>query len=71
MRLSMIAGLGLLLAGLFVLVRGGSFTTHREVIKIGDVSVSAEEKRPIDAWLAGAAVIGGIVLLGGGARRKA
>ncbi|HEY5545685.1 MAG TPA: hypothetical protein VIK50_06485 [Gemmatimonadaceae bacterium] len=71
MRLSMIAGFGLIVAGLFVLVRGGSFTSRQEVLKVGDVSVTAEEKRPIEAWIAGLAVVGGIVLVVAEARRKA
>ena len=70
MRLSMIAGFGLIVAGLFVLVRGGSFTSRQEVLKVGDVSVTAEEKRPIEAWIAGLAVVGGIVLVVAEARRK-
>ena len=71
MRLCMIAGFGLIVAGLFVLVRGGSFTSRQEVLKVGDVSVTAEEKRPIEAWIAGLAVVGGIVLVVAEARRKA
>jgi len=55
----------------FVLVRGGSFTSRREVLKVGDVSVTAEEKRPIEAWIAGLAVVGGVVLVVAEARRKA
>jgi len=71
MRLSMIAGLGLIVAGVFVLVRGGSFTSRREMMRVGDVSMTAGEKRPVEAWIAGLAVVGGIVLVIAEARRKA
>jgi hypothetical protein len=66
----MIAGVALIVIGAFVLLRGGSFTSHREVMRIGDMSVSAEERRPIEPWLAGVAVVAGIALVATGARRK-
>ena len=71
MRVSMIAGVALIAAGAFVLLRGGSFTTRHEMMRVGDMSVSAEERRPIEPWLAGVAVVAGIALLATGARRKA
>jgi drug/metabolite transporter (DMT)-like permease len=71
MRLTMIAGVALVVVGAFLLVRGGSFTTHREMMRVGDMSVSAEERRPIEPWLAGVAVVAGIALLATGTRRKA
>jgi len=54
-----------------VYFRGLSVTTKRDVLKIGDVSVSAEEQRPIAPWVAGLAVLAGIALMTTGARRKA
>jgi hypothetical protein len=66
----MIAGVALIVIGAFVLLRGGSFTSRREVLRMGDMSVSAEERRPIEPWLAGAAVVAGIALIATGARRK-
>lgn len=71
MRGSVIAGIGLIVIGVAVYVRGGSFTTRRDVLKIGDVSVSAEEQRPIAPWIAGLAVLAGIALVATGARSKA
>jgi len=70
-RVFMIAGVALIAAGAFVLLRGGSFTTRHEMLRVGDMSVSAEERRPIEPWLAGVAVVFGIALLATGARRKA
>lgn len=71
MRLSLIAGILLVLAGGFVLINGGSFTTRRDVLKLGDVKVSAEEQHPIQPWLAGAAIVAGVALVVAGARRRA
>ena len=64
-------GLALIVIGAAVYLRGGSFTSKREVLTIGDVSVSADEKRPIAPWVAGLAVLAGIALMTTGARRKA
>lgn len=71
MRVSLIAGILLVLAGGFVLINGGSFTTQRDVLKLGDLKVSAEEQHPIRPWIAGAAVVAGVVLVAAGARRRA
>lgn len=71
MRLPLIAGLVLIAAGAFFFVRGGSFTSRREVMKVGGVTLSAEEQHPIQPWAAGAAVLAGVALVVVGARRKA
>ncbi len=71
MRGSAMVGLALIVFGAVVYLRGGSFMTRHEVMKVGDVSVSAEERRPIAPWVAGLAVLAGIALVTTGARRKA
>ncbi len=71
MRLSPIAGILLVLAGGFVLINGGSFTTRRDVLKVGDMKVSAEEQHPIQPWIAGTAIVAGVALVAAGARRRA
>jgi drug/metabolite transporter (DMT)-like permease len=70
MRPSVILGIALIVVGAAVYFRGG-FTTKREVLKVGDLSVSAEERNPIAPWAAGLAVVAGIALVATGARRKA
>ncbi len=70
MRLSTIVGIGLIIAGAFVLVNGGSFTSRREVIKVGGLEVSAEEQHPIRPWVAGLALLAGVALVVTGVRRK-
>ena len=71
MRASTLIGIALIVIGGFLFVRGGTFTTRRDVIKVGDLKVSASEERPIEPWIAGAAVIAGLVLVATGVRRKA
>ena len=71
MSRSAMVGLALIVIGAAIYLRGLGFTSKREVLKIGDVSVSAEEQRPIAPWVAGLAVLAGIALMTTGARRKA
>ncbi len=70
-RMSTIVGIVLIAVGAFLFYRGGSFTTNREVLKVGDLKVTAQERQPIEPWVAGAAVVGGLVLVASGMRRKA
>jgi hypothetical protein len=62
-------GLALIVIGATVYLRG--LSAKREVLRIGDVSVSAEERSPITPWAAGLAVLAGIALMTTGARRRA
>jgi len=71
MRLTLLAGIALVLAGSVVLYRGGTFTSRRDVLKVGDLKITAEEQHPIQPWIAGAAVLAGVTLIITGMRRKA
>ena len=68
---SAMVGMALIVIGAAIYLRGLGFTSKREVLKIGDVSVSAEEQSPIAPWVAGLAVLAGIALMTTGVRRKA
>lgn len=68
---SLVAGAVLIGLGAFVLLRGADFTTRRDVLNVGDVKISADEKQSIPPWAAGVAVVGGVVLLAAGARKRA
>ena len=48
-------------AGVFILARAPSVMTHREVLTVGDMHVSAEESQTLPRWLGGALIAGGIV----------
>jgi len=71
MRPTGIAGIALILLGAFVLLLGGSFTTKRDVLRIGDVKVSADEQRTIPAWAGVLSIVAGVVLVGTGVKKRA
>ena len=70
MRPATIVGVLLILAGAFVFLNGGSFTSRRDVVKLGDLKITAEEQHPIQPWVAGLAILGGVALVVVGVRRK-
>jgi hypothetical protein len=71
MRPMLVAGIALICLGLFLLLRGGSFTTQRDVVKVGDVKLTASEHRSVPPWAAGLGIILGSGLLFAGTRRRA
>lgn len=71
MRPFIVAGILLVGLGAFVLLRGASFTSRKDVLKVGDVKVTANEQRAVPPWVGGAAVVAGVILLVAGARRQA
>ncbi len=71
MRQSILAGIVLLGLGAFVLLRGASFTSRRDVLKIGDVKVTADEQHSIPPWAGGAAMLVGAALIVAGTRKRA
>ena len=70
MKGTMIAGVVLLVLGAFVLLRGASFGSKREVLQVGDLKVSATEQRSVPPWVGGAAMVVGVGLLVAGARKR-
>jgi hypothetical protein len=70
MRQLIIAGILCLGFGAFVLLRGASFTSRRDVLKVGDVKVTADEQQSIPSWVGGAAVVVGATLLLTGMRQR-
>ena len=71
MRPLSIAGIALVCLGVFLLVRGGTFTTRHDVVKVGDVKLTATEHQSIPPWAAGLGIILGSGLLIAGSRRRA
>ena len=67
---SVLVGILLLIAGAFVLVEGGYISTRREVIDLGGLKVSAEERHTIRPWVAGLALVAGTSLVLVGLSRK-
>jgi hypothetical protein len=64
--------IGLLLIGLgaFVLVNGFSFTSNRQVLKVGSLEASVKEERAVPAWVGGVALLFGLGLVATAGRRR-
>jgi hypothetical protein len=73
MKPGTIIGIILIVIGVVGFALGGfSFTREEEVLDVGPVEATAEDKEtvPIPPLLAGLALVGGIVLLAASARRS-
>ena len=70
MKITAILGVVLIAAGAFLVFRGASFTSRRDVLDVGGLTVTAEEERPISPWIGAVVLIGGVALVIVGARRK-
>jgi len=71
MRQYFIAGIVVFVLGAFVLLRGASFMTKRNVLEVGDVKITADEKQTIPPWTGGLAMVVGAALMAAGARKQA
>jgi hypothetical protein len=71
MRPLTLVGILLLALGAFVLFRGMSYKSKDEVLRVGDLKASVEEKHAVPTWVGGAAIIAGVVLIGAGMKRRA
>lgn len=65
-----IIGIALLIGGGFVLFEGGYITTRRQVVDVGGLRVSAEQKNRVEPWMAGLALVAGTALTIHGLTRK-
>ena len=71
MRPFIVAGIVLLGLGAFLLVRGGTFTSRKDVLKVGDVKITANERQSIPPWVGGVELLVGAGLLVAGVRQRA
>ena len=53
-----ILGLLLALAGGYLLANGGNFAIRKDVVKIGDVKITAPEEHSLPTWASAAPEIG-------------
>lgn len=70
MRPSLIVGLLLIGLGALVLLTGGSFTSRENVLSVGDLQVTAEERRTVPTWAGVGAIVAGVVVLLAARSRK-
>jgi len=66
MRPLTIVGLVLIVAGLFVGLRGVNYRSDRSVLRVGEFEAAVEERRAVPAWVGwtGAALGLGLVVAG-------
>jgi len=70
MKPMVIAGIVIAGLGAFVLLRGLTYTSQSNVLKVGDLQVTAEEHRTIPPWVGGAGIVGGLILIGAGVGKR-
>jgi hypothetical protein len=71
MRPLSLIGILLLAVGAFIVFRGATYKSKDEVLTVGDLKASVEEKRAVPTWVGGAAIVAGVVLLAAGMRQRA
>jgi uncharacterized membrane protein len=71
MRPLTLVGILLLALGAFILFRGMTSKSRDEVLKVGDLKASVEEKHAVPTWAGGLAIIAGVVLIAGGMKKRA
>jgi uncharacterized membrane protein len=70
MRPQALIGIILIIIGAVVVFRGLSYKSRDEVLRVGDMKATVEEKRAVPTWAGGVAIAAGIVLLVGGMKRR-
>ena len=70
MRGLVLAGILVAAVGVYILVRGLSVTTSDTVLEVGGLKATVEEKRTVPSWMGVVAIVGGLVMVGAGARKK-
>jgi hypothetical protein len=71
MRPLSLVGILLLVVGAFIVFRGMTYKSRDEVLKVGDLKASVEEKRAVPTWVGGLAIVAGVVMLAAGMKRRA
>jgi hypothetical protein len=70
MRVLPIIGALLAAAGLFMVIKGVSYTREESVFRLGGVEAKIERERDVPEWVGGVALGAGVVLLVVGLRKR-
>jgi hypothetical protein len=65
-----LVGVLLVVFGAFVVFRGLTYKSQSDVVKIGDLEISAEQRRTIPTWIGVVGMVGGVLLIAGVGRRR-
>ena len=71
MGLLRLIGVLFVIGGAILLWKRPTYTTHRNVMQIGELKATVDEQQSIPPWIGGAAVGVGLALLLAGGRRRA
>lgn len=66
MRAFLIAGLVLIAAGIFLIVRPPHYASEQSVFKFGDLEAKMQQEHALPDWVGGVMLGAGVVLLGAG-----
>jgi drug/metabolite transporter (DMT)-like permease len=70
MKASLIVGLVLIAAGVFLILRPPHYSSEQSVFKLGDIEARFQQERTLPGWVGGAVLGAGIVLLGTGLLKR-
>ena len=70
MKSTLVAGIAIACLGAYVLVKGLSYGAQSNVLKVGDLQVSAEEHHMVPPWVGGVAIVAGLLLIGTGMQKR-
>jgi len=69
MRITNLAGVALIIVAAF-LYFGGGYASQRSVVDVGGMSMITEAHHPVQPWIAGLMLLGGVALLITDTRRQ-
>jgi hypothetical protein len=70
MRILQVLGVILIAGGLFIFIKGPSYSSDKSLFKIGDVEAKVSQDHTVPPWLGGVALVAGVVLIVAGARKQ-
>lgn len=66
MKPTVIAGIVIAVLGAIVLIRGLTYSSESNVVQVGDIKLTAQERHTVPTWVGGVALVGGLLLIGAG-----